>query len=147
MPYEASRAGVDQAKLAVKETLANATAVSSLIPKSAVRGSHNLIHIYSSKTNSKASRVGCAVFSDEQFLQYQRERGYFERNVGNRENLLITFIRWYDERGLTRPQEVTRPISERYQRHLFCIEKLTTKRYQRAAKQCVSRRSGSGSSG
>ncbi|MCT0357933.1 hypothetical protein N0749_30725, partial [Pseudomonas aeruginosa] len=52
LPYEASRAGVEQAKLAVKETLENATAVSDIIPKSAVRGSYDLVHVYSSKTNS-----------------------------------------------------------------------------------------------
>lgn len=52
LPYEASRAGVEQAKLAVKETLENATAVSDIIPKSAVRGNYDLVHVYSSKTNS-----------------------------------------------------------------------------------------------
>ena len=55
LPYEASRAGVEQAKLTVKETLENATAVSELITKSAVRGGHDLIHVYSSKTNSTVS--------------------------------------------------------------------------------------------
>ncbi|EPB4525982.1 TPA: hypothetical protein ACHS1O_006179 [Pseudomonas aeruginosa] len=55
LPYEASRAGVEQAKLAVKETLENATAVSDIIPKSAVRGNYDLVHVYSSKTNSTVS--------------------------------------------------------------------------------------------
>ena len=55
LPYEASRAGVEQAKLAVKDTLENATAVSDVIPKSTVRGGYDLIHIYSSKTNSTVS--------------------------------------------------------------------------------------------
>ncbi|MGU2211083.1 hypothetical protein ACSEU6_29940, partial [Pseudomonas aeruginosa] len=55
LPYEASRAGVEQAKLAVKETLENATAVSDIIPKSAVRGDYDLVHVYSSKTNSTVS--------------------------------------------------------------------------------------------
>ncbi|WP_241356156.1 DUF637 domain-containing protein, partial [Pseudomonas aeruginosa] len=50
LPYEASRAGVEQAKLAVKETLENATAVSDIIPKSAVRGNYDLVHVYSSKS-------------------------------------------------------------------------------------------------
>ncbi|WP_256575138.1 MULTISPECIES: phage integrase N-terminal SAM-like domain-containing protein [unclassified Pseudomonas] len=59
----------------------------------------------------------------KQFLQYQRERGYSERTVGNRESLLIAFIHWCDERGFTRPQEITRPILERYQRHLFLYRK------------------------
>lgn len=30
---------------------------------------------------------------------------------------------WCDERGLTRPAEITRPIIERYQRHLFLKRK------------------------
>lgn len=66
---------------------------------------------------------GSLYFQMKQFLQYQRERGYSERTVGNRESLLIAFIRWCDERGLTRPQEITRPILERYQRHLFLYRK------------------------
>src|SRR5262245_24269147 len=33
------------------------------------------------------------------------------------------FFRWCDERGLTQPEEVTRPILERYQRHLFYVRK------------------------
>jgi integrase/recombinase XerD len=32
---------------------------------------------------------------------------------------LRRFIRWCDERGLQNPQEITKPILERYQRHLF----------------------------
>ncbi|WP_416408658.1 two-partner secretion system putative hemagglutinin TpsA2 [Pseudomonas paraeruginosa] len=55
LPYEASRAGVEQAKLAIKETLENATAVSDIIPRSAVRGNYDLVHVYSSKTNSTVS--------------------------------------------------------------------------------------------
>jgi len=55
LPYEMSRAGVEQAKLTVKETLENVTAVSNLIPSSGVRGSYDLIHVYSSKTNSTVS--------------------------------------------------------------------------------------------
>src|SRR5471032_1705918 len=66
---------------------------------------------------------GSLYFQMKQFLQYQRELSYSERTVGNRESLLIAFIRWCDERGLTRPQEITRPILERYQRHLFLYRK------------------------
>lgn len=66
---------------------------------------------------------GSLFFQMKAFLQHQRERGYSERTVGNREDLLIAFIRWCDERGLTRPQEITRPILERYQRHLFLYRK------------------------
>jgi len=55
LPYEASRTGVEQAKATVKETLENATSVSSVIPSSTVRGNYDLVHVYSSKTNSTVS--------------------------------------------------------------------------------------------
>jgi integrase/recombinase XerD len=50
-------------------------------------------------------------------------RNYSERTVENRENNLRLFITWCDERGVTQPQEVTRPILERYQRYLFLYRK------------------------
>ena len=59
----------------------------------------------------------------QQFLQWMREKQYSERTSGNREILLRYFIQWCDERGLTRPQEITRPILERYQRSLFLYRK------------------------
>lgn len=37
--------------------------------------------------------------------------------------LARAFITWCDERGVTRPQEVTRPVLERYQRYLFLYRK------------------------
>ncbi|WP_217501306.1 hemagglutinin repeat-containing protein, partial [Pseudomonas brassicacearum] len=55
LPYERSRAGVEQAKATVKETLESVTSVSPLIPSSTVRGNYDLIHVYSSKTNSTVS--------------------------------------------------------------------------------------------
>ncbi|MGC0839675.1 hemagglutinin repeat-containing protein [Pantoea agglomerans] len=55
LPYEASKAGVEQAKATVRETLENATSVSELIPSSTVRGNYDLVHVYSSKTNSTVS--------------------------------------------------------------------------------------------
>lgn len=55
LPYEASKAGVEQAKATVRETLKNATSVSELIPSSTVRGNYDLVHVYSSKTNSTVS--------------------------------------------------------------------------------------------
>lgn len=57
------------------------------------------------------------------FSQWQRERAYSERTVENREASLRPFITWAHERGLTRPQEITKPILERYQRHLFLYRK------------------------
>jgi integrase/recombinase XerD len=57
------------------------------------------------------------------FSQWQREKAYSERTVENREAALRPFIAWAHERGLTRPQEITKPILERYQRHLFLYRK------------------------
>jgi integrase/recombinase XerD len=57
------------------------------------------------------------------FSQWQHEKAYSERTVENREAALRPFIVWAAERGLTRPQEITKPILERYQRHLFLYRK------------------------
>lgn len=57
------------------------------------------------------------------FSQWQREKNYSERTVENREDALRLFIGWAHERGLTRPQEISKPILERYQRHLFLYRK------------------------
>jgi len=57
------------------------------------------------------------------FLHWLREKNYSHRTVDNRETYLRYFIQWCDERGLTRPQEITRPILERYQRYLFLYRK------------------------
>lgn len=57
------------------------------------------------------------------FSQWQREKNYSDRTVENREDALRLFIGWAHERGLTRPQEISKPILERYQRHLFLYRK------------------------
>jgi integrase/recombinase XerD len=48
---------------------------------------------------------------------------YSTATVVNREEYLRYFISWCDERGLTGPTEITRPILERYQRYLFLYRK------------------------
>ena len=57
------------------------------------------------------------------FNEWQREKNYSERTVEGREANLRAFIAWAAERGLTRPQEITKPILERYQRYLFLYRK------------------------
>lgn len=57
------------------------------------------------------------------FSDWQREKNYAERTVGNRDVYLRYFIVWCIERGLARPQEITKPIIERYQRYLFLYRK------------------------
>ena len=46
-------------------------------------------------------------------------RGYSPRTLHRRESDLRRFAGWCDERGLTRPQDVTKPVLERYQKHFY----------------------------
>lgn len=57
------------------------------------------------------------------FSQWQLEKNYSPKTVEGREVMLGFFIAWCHERGLARPQEVTKPIIERYQRHLYLHRK------------------------
>jgi len=56
-------------------------------------------------------------------LEWLRVKNYSERTVENREAYLTAFLAWCQERGITRPADVTRPILERYQRMLFHYRK------------------------
>ncbi len=58
-----------------------------------------------------------------EFLEWQSVRNYSEASVYGRGKSLERFADWCDERGLLRPSEVTKPILERYQRHLFLHRK------------------------
>lgn len=53
------------------------------------------------------------------FLEWLGVRGYSERTRENRERFLCVFAAWCEERGITRPQEVSRAVLEQYQRHLY----------------------------
>lgn len=55
----------------------------------------------------------------QRYLEYLGVKGYTEMGVYNIERYVRTFIAWCEPRGLTRPVEITKPILERYQRHLF----------------------------
>ena len=57
------------------------------------------------------------------FLEWQHVQNYSVLTIENREQYLRYFIQWCDDRGLSRPQEVTKPIIERYQRYLFHYRK------------------------
>lgn len=60
----------------------------------------------------------------EAFLQWMAVTNYSEATITNRRTYLRYFIVWADERGLTRPCEITRPILERYQRSLYYARKV-----------------------
>jgi integrase/recombinase XerD len=59
----------------------------------------------------------------EAFLQWMAVTNYSESTIKNRKTYLRYFIIWCDERGLTQPSEITRPIIERYQRYLYYYRK------------------------
>lgn len=57
------------------------------------------------------------------FLEWSSSKNYSPRTVEIRQNALRYFIQWCDERDLNRPQDITRPILERYRRYLFYYRK------------------------
>jgi integrase/recombinase XerD len=58
-----------------------------------------------------------------QYLEWMGVRAYTERSIESRAEILASFAAWCEERGITRPTEVTRPILQRYQRWLFYYRK------------------------
>lgn len=53
------------------------------------------------------------------FAQWLATRNYSPYTIEQRNTAIGAFIAWAGLRGVERPQDVTRPILERYQRHLF----------------------------
>ena len=58
-----------------------------------------------------------------EFMEWTCVIGLSVETAAIRGRGLDTFIRWCDERGLNRPQDITRPILQRYQRHLYHYRK------------------------
>lgn len=54
-----------------------------------------------------------------EYLNALRVKDYSENTVRSRKMNIRVFLEWCAERGLTEPTEITRPVLERYQRHLF----------------------------
>jgi integrase/recombinase XerD len=59
----------------------------------------------------------------EEHFEWLMVHGYSEATVHSRRFVLRRFIAWADERGVADPREITRPMLERYQRHLFHYRK------------------------
>ena len=57
------------------------------------------------------------------YLQALEVGGFGNDLLRARRQALTVFLEWASERDLQRPGEVTRPILERYQRHLFYLRK------------------------
>ncbi|MCP5059276.1 MAG: site-specific tyrosine recombinase XerC [bacterium] len=58
-----------------------------------------------------------------QFLEAAAAKGLAPRTVEIRDGMLRRFIHWCGERDLSQPQDITRPILERYRRHLYHYRK------------------------
>jgi integrase/recombinase XerD len=58
-----------------------------------------------------------------EFLNSMLVHSYSEFTVMNREAHIRLFLDWAHEHGLREPVEITRPVLERYQRHLFYYRK------------------------
>ena len=59
----------------------------------------------------------------QRFNAWQETRNYSAATIEARDIYLRYFLLWCDERGLCRPQEITKPIIERYQRYMFLYRK------------------------
>jgi len=57
------------------------------------------------------------------FLEWTEVKGYSHDTLRRRRAALKRFIIWCDERELQTPQEITKPILERYQRYLYYYRK------------------------
>lgn len=57
------------------------------------------------------------------FLDASGAMGLSPRTIDIRERMLKRFIAWCDERDLNQPQDITRPILERYRRYLYHYRK------------------------
>ena len=55
----------------------------------------------------------------QRFVAFLEVKAYSDMTIKSREIALTRFIAWCGERSLTRPEEITKPILERYQRHIF----------------------------
>lgn len=74
--------------------------------------------------------IGCRACPNQQFKgtfrvckklmrHHLKIRNYAERTVDNRRGYINRFIIWCEERGLIRPEQITKQILELYQRHLY----------------------------
>ena len=59
----------------------------------------------------------------EEHFEWMLITGYTPDTVRGRRQAIRRFITWCEDRGLSDPREITKPILERYQRHLFYYRK------------------------
>lgn len=57
------------------------------------------------------------------FLEWGAVKGLSVQTTKTRERACERFIRWCDERGVHDPRDITKPVLERYQKHLYYYRK------------------------
>ena len=57
------------------------------------------------------------------FIEHYQTLNYSQSTINDREFAVAKFIEWCGERALNVPQDITKPILERYQRHLYHYRK------------------------
>jgi integrase/recombinase XerD len=62
---------------------------------------------------------------ERRFITWMNTRNYAAGTIKSRDIALRRFIEWCDGRSLYRPEEITKPILERYQRHLYLYRRPT----------------------
>lgn len=57
-------------------------------------------------------------FLSRLYVDHLKVMNYADRTVGHRDTTLAQFSAWCEARGILKASEVTKPILERYRRHL-----------------------------
>ena len=66
--------------------------------------------------------LGFAALRDN-YLEALQVQNYSPRTIENRLSYLNAFVIWCEDRELKRPEDITKPILERYQKHLLHTKK------------------------
>ena len=59
----------------------------------------------------------------DRFVEYSKVQNYSPRTVQHRNDYISVFIAWAEQRGLSSPNEVTKPVLERYRAFLHHYRK------------------------
>ncbi len=73
------------------------------------------------------AEAGTLLFFLEPFNGWQRVKAFSETTIRRRVDHLRHFIRFCEERGVNTPEDVSRQVVERYQRHLCHVPSVRTK--------------------
>ena len=70
-----------------------------------------------------ASEPGSLAWWSAKHLEWMKIRNYSKHTLTHRMSMLGLFNAWCEARSITRPEEITKPILESYQRHIFYLRR------------------------